>query len=102
MKLEPGENGFVIDVNDLAPLLEIAPDEVQDLMRAKKIFTQSETGIDEHAGTQRLTFRYNGISVRLTVDDNGRVLKRSKTKVPRGTGLYSFLDAPAAPKDERE
>lgn len=97
MKLEPGETGFTIDVNDLAPLLEIAPEEVQALMRDKKIMTQSEIGIDEHAGTHRLTFRYGGISVRLTVDDDGNVLKRSKTKVPRGTGLYSFLDTPDPP-----
>ena len=99
MKLEPGENGFIIDVNDLAPLLEIAPDEVQALMRDNKILTQSETGIDEHAGTHRLTFRYGGISVRLTVDEDGHVLKRRKTKVPSGTGLYSFLDTPVSPPE---
>jgi len=83
MQLERTENGFQIDAVDLGPLLGVAPEEVQRLIREGQISILCEEGRDEDAGRHRVTFRHRGRRVRLTVNDAGKVLLRTRTKVVR-------------------
>ncbi|SDY91531.1 DUF6522 family protein [Citreimonas salinaria] len=81
MQLERTENGFQIDAVILAPLLGVAPEEVQRLIREGQISTLCEEGRDEDEGRHRLTFRHRATRVRLTVTDTGEVLSRTRTTV---------------------
>jgi hypothetical protein len=86
MRLEPTENGFQIDAADLGPLLGLAPEDVHRLMRDGRVTSLSEKGQEEDAGCHRITFRYGSTRVRLTVNEAGEVLKRTRTTVAPGPG----------------
>lgn len=88
MRLERTEDGFQIDAVALAPLLGLPAEDVQRLMREGRIATLCEEGQGEDSGRHRLTFRHGSTRVRLTVNDAGDVLLRTRTTVaPRlGTG----------------
>lgn len=81
MRLEPTRTGFQIDAAELGPLLGVAPEDVQRLMREGRITSLSETGQDEDVGRHRITFRYAATRVRLTVNAAGEVLLRTRTTV---------------------
>ncbi|MCB2092908.1 MAG: hypothetical protein H6901_03470 [Rhodobacteraceae bacterium] len=81
MRLQPTENGFLIEANDLAPLLGVEPAEVARLMREGLITSLSETGQGADAGRFRVSFRYGTTRIRFTTDANGDVLRRSRTTV---------------------
>lgn len=81
MRLEPMQSGFQIDAADLGPLLGVPPEEVHRLIRDARISTLCEEGRDEDAGRYRVTFRHRGTRVRLTVNDAGEVLLRTRTTV---------------------
>lgn len=81
MRLEPTESGFQIDAADLGPLLGVAPEEVQRQMREGKITSLCEEGRDEDEGRHRITFRHRATRIRLTVNDAGEVLLRTRTTV---------------------
>jgi len=81
MRLEPTETGFQIDAGDLAPLLGLAQENVQRLMREGKINSLSEEGQEEDEGRHRITFRYGSTRVRLTVNKQGEVLLRTRASV---------------------
>lgn len=81
MKIEMRDGQPTIDARDLARLLELDPAEVQVKMRAGKITSQFETGIDEDAGRMRLSFQYGGKRVRLTCSTEGVVLKTTRTDI---------------------
>lgn len=83
MKIDLTQDMPTIDAKDLAPSLDLDPAQIQDLMRSGAITSRFETGIDEHAGTQRLTFWYDDIKVRFTCDAEGLVLKTSRVKAKR-------------------
>ncbi len=92
MKLDPIENGFAIAAADLAGLLDRAPAEVQRMMRDGGITSVFERGEGDDAGRYRVTFQDGARRVRLIVDENGQVLKRTRTpvaavKIPRETDL---------------
>lgn len=87
MHLEPTDTGFQIDATDLGPLLGVDPAEVPHLMRDGRITGLSEEGRDEDAGRFRVTFRYGAIRVRFTVDRQGEVLLRTRTKATLRPGL---------------
>lgn len=82
MKVDWTENGAVVDAEDLGPLLDLAPSEVQAKMRSGEITSQSEEGVGEDAGRHRLTFWYQRRRVRLICDENGQVLKTTRTILP--------------------
>jgi hypothetical protein len=72
------ENGsVVVDAATVASALRLDVKRLQDLIRAGQIVTVCETGVDEDAGTWRLTFRLPNRRLRLVVDASGRVLRRS-------------------------
>ena len=88
MRLEPTETGFAIDARDLGRLLERAPGVVQQLMRNGAITSRFERGEGEDAGRSRVTFFDGDRRVRLTVTDDGEVLKRNRVRLtpPPGSG----------------
>ncbi len=81
MRLERTDSGFQIDAADLGPLLGLEPADVPRLMREGRITSLCEEGQGEDAGRHRITFRHGTTRVRLTVDNTGEVLLRTRTKV---------------------
>lgn len=71
-----------IDAIDLGLLFDIEPSQVQSLMRAGKITSRLETGVDEDAGRFRLTFTHANKRVRLGCDHAGNV--SSTVRAPIG------------------
>lgn len=71
----------IIDALDLGPLLGIAPAQVQPLMRAGKITSRLETGVQEDEGRYRLTFTYANKRVRLSCDSAGNVSSTVRTPI---------------------
>ncbi|MGM0583655.1 MAG: DUF6522 family protein [Pseudomonadota bacterium] len=88
MRLEPEEGGFAIDGADLAALFGADEATIRREMGEGRITTRVEKGEDEDAGAWRVTFRRGGERVRLTVDDAGRELRRSRVSwaAPRPEG----------------
>jgi hypothetical protein len=78
VKLDPTENGFVIDAADLGPLLDVYPSDVPELMRQGKITCISEEGQGADTGRFRVTFRHKSVRVRFTVDAEGNILMQSR------------------------
>jgi hypothetical protein len=72
------DRAFVVDAEVIGKALGIEQSLVQPLMREGKITSVSEHGIDEDAGTYRLTFFYQNRRARLVVSERGRVLRRSR------------------------
>lgn len=82
MKLDPTDAGFTIAAEDLGALLNLPPPQVQALMRDGKITSRYEKGEGPDAGKHRVTFFHGRIKLRLTVDDTGTVLSRSRIERP--------------------
>lgn len=78
MKIDLSRPEPVIDAADLARALDLSPEQVRTFMRNSDITSRFETGIDEDAGTHRLTFWYKQTRVRFTCDMEGNVLKTSR------------------------
>ncbi|WP_424986922.1 DUF6522 family protein [Microbulbifer sp. S227A] len=74
-------DGFVVDAGFLGSVFGVAPDTIRAEMRDGTITSRCETGVDEDAGTSRLTFYRAGRALRLVVDDKGSILKRSSFPV---------------------
>ncbi|MGC1496555.1 MAG: DUF6522 family protein [Sulfitobacter sp.] len=83
MKIDLTQPNPTIDAADLAKALELNAPDVKSLMRDGQITSQFETGIDENAGSHRLTFWYGDIKVRFTCDEYGLVVKTSRIKAKR-------------------
>lgn len=81
MKIDMAAGQPTIDAKDLGQLLDLAPDDVQSLMRAGQITTRFETGQGEDEGRMRLTFFHEGRRVRLTCAMDGTVLSTSRIPV---------------------
>lgn len=78
MKIDMSSDQPTIDARDLGGLLDLPPDEVQNLMRAGEITSRFETGEGEDAGKVRLTFFHGDRRVRLTCSKDGTVLSTSR------------------------
>ena len=75
MRLEPmPEGGFVVDAEDLGPLLDVEPLRVPELMREGRITSRSEHGEGEDDGRYRLTFWHERTTLRLVVQADGTVI----------------------------
>lgn len=85
MKIDLTQSSPTIDAVDLAKAFDLDPATVMALMREGDITSRFETGLDEDAGTHRLTFWYGDIRVRYTCDATGTVLKTSRTRAERRT-----------------
>lgn len=76
-------DGFTVPAEWIAAGLGLTPDIVGALMRQGAITGQCEKGMGDDAGRWRLTFHHQGRRLRLTVDDEGRLLKRATFDAPR-------------------
>ena len=78
MKAIEFENGIVqIDAAIVAEGLGLAPSLLQQEMRAGRITSVAERGIDDDRGRHRLSFFTRHRRFRVVVDDTGAVLQRS-------------------------
>lgn len=77
MKIEMDGGDIVVDARLLGELLHVEPQQVPALLRAQKITSVCERGIDGHAGEYRLSFFYGSRRVRLAIDAAGNILRRS-------------------------
>lgn len=71
------DRAIVVDAEVIGRALDIDQSLVQPLMREGKITTLSEHGVGDDAETYRLTFFYSNRRARLTVSEEGHVLRRS-------------------------
>ena len=69
--------GFEVDAVTIAKVFGLDPAQLQEKMRAGEVTSLCEKGVDADAGRFRLTFRYAGRVLRLTVDAGGAILKQS-------------------------
>jgi|SRR5690606_40017698 len=99
MKLEPSENGFAIDAEDLAQLLDRPAGDLQKLMRAGVITARFERGEGEHMGRSRVTFFDEAWHVRLVVSDNGEVIEHTRVRAARRARKNSKQAPGAVMKD---
>ena len=82
MPVEIGKDGIVVDATVVCTAFDLEEEEMRALMRAGEMQTACERGIGEHEGRWRLTFRHDGRMLRLTTDENGRVLSRVRSSAP--------------------
>ena len=83
MKIDLTKDNPTIDAHDLGEVLGIPSAEVIEQMRSGAITSTFETGIDEDAGTHRLTFWHGDLRVRFTCDTAGTVFKTSRNTAKR-------------------
>jgi hypothetical protein len=89
-EIEVRDAAIAVDAATIAEGLNLAPPEVQDLMRRGAITSLCERGSGEDAGRYRLTFFHKGRRLRLVVDEDGRLIQRSAIDFgdrPLPTGL---------------
>jgi predicted ATP-grasp superfamily ATP-dependent carboligase len=72
------ENGTVqIDATIVAEGLAMAPSLLQEEMRAGRITSLAERGVDADSGRHRLTFFSEHRRFRVVVDETGAIIQRS-------------------------
>lgn len=76
MRIEIAGGDIVIDAEELAPLLNVAANDLPELMRTKAVTSICERGVDDHEGHYRLSFFYRNRRLRLSVDPSGQVTRR--------------------------
>jgi hypothetical protein len=76
---------FTVPAEILGTAFALPPAEVPRLMRAGLITSRLEQGQDADAGTHRLTFYHAAQALRLIIDADGWIIKRSRFPVTRRT-----------------
>lgn len=84
MKVDVTEGRITVAAADMAPLLDLEPDEFRERMRDGRIATLSESGEGEDAGRLRVTFQADRWKVQLICAADGTVLQR--LRAPTGGG----------------
>lgn len=87
--VEVDSNGVTVSAALLGELLQVPEREVQALMAAGEIISRLERGVDEDAGRHRLIFFHGDRRARITIDDTGRILKRSVVKTGTPTDRHT-------------
>ena len=72
-----GNDDIEIDAALVGELFNVPPAEVLALLKARAITSVCERGVDEHEGETRLNFFYGSRRARVSLDANGKVLRRS-------------------------
>lgn len=78
-KVEFEDGALSIDANVVAEGFGLEPGQMRQLMRAARITTRHERGVDEDAGRHRITFLYGRRRLCLLVDATGTIIERSHT-----------------------
>lgn len=73
-----GKDGFTVPAALRAAAFNLTEAEVAERMRGGQITCQCEQGAGEDDGRWRLRFFFEGRVYRLTVDAEGRILKRAR------------------------
>jgi hypothetical protein len=71
------DGAIQVDAGIVGQGLGLEAIEVRRLMLEGKLTSSCERGVNEDAGLYRLTFFHEGRRLRLTVDDAGRIVRRS-------------------------
>ncbi len=100
MRLERRAGDFSIDASLLGELLNVASPRIHELMRRGEITGLCERGEGEHEGQYRLTFFYKGRRARLSVDESGRIVRRSIVDFG-DRSLPSSMHGPGGPRSGR-
>jgi hypothetical protein len=72
-----GDDRIDVDASLIAEGLGVEPARVQPLMQEGKVTSLCERGVDEDAGTYRLTFFTASRRLRMIVNEAGEVVRRS-------------------------
>lgn len=81
MKVDVSDGQITVEAADIAPLLDLDPDEFRRRITAGRIAILSEAGEGDDEGRFRVTFRANGWKARLTCASDGTVLKRLRARI---------------------
>lgn len=84
-RVEIGTNGFVVAAEVLAKAFSLPAADIPRLMRERQITSRLEQGQDADAGNHRLTFFFGASALRLTIDGQGKIVKRTRFPVTRRT-----------------
>jgi len=85
------ENGAIeVDARVIGGPLGIAPQEVQAALREGTITSLCERGIEEDAGSYRLSFFTAHKRLRIIVDESGALIRRSTVSSPDRPLASSF------------
>ena len=79
--IELADGALTIDASLIAQGFGLDPTRVLDLVHAGQITARCERGIVEDVGRTRLRFFYKGRRLQLIIDQEGRVLERSTTRL---------------------
>ena len=79
-------DGFEVDAAIIALAFGLDPTDLRERMRAGDVVSLCERGEGTDAGRFRLTFRHAGQVLRMTLDSEGRLLKRSTFDKPARSG----------------
>jgi hypothetical protein len=82
-RIDRQDGQFVIPADLIADAFGLDPAAVPGMMRDGRITSRSERGIDADAGRWRLTLYCGDRAFRLTVDDTGLILSRSRFAAAR-------------------
>ncbi|MDX1821138.1 MAG: DUF6522 family protein [Paracoccaceae bacterium] len=78
-----GPQGIVVPAEVLGAAFALPAADVPALMRAGTLTSRLEQGQGTDAGTYRLTFYHGAQALRLIVDTQGQILKRTRFPVTR-------------------
>jgi hypothetical protein len=70
-----GDDELIVDAEVLAPKLGLTVEALKENMRQGLVTSIAETGVDQHAGRTRLTFRYGTRIWRLVVEVDGTLFE---------------------------
>lgn len=84
-RVDTDAGGFVVAAETLAAAFDLHAADVPRLMREGLITSTLEQGQDADAGTHRLTFYHGAQALRLIIDAEGWIVKRSRFPVTRRT-----------------
>lgn len=84
-RIDQSDGSFTVPAEILAAAFALLPADVPRLMREGLITSRLEQGQDADAGTHRLTFYHGAQALRLIIDAEGWIVKRSRFPVTRRT-----------------
>lgn len=82
-RVENDDGRFTVPAEIIAEAFALPPADIPRLMREGLITSRLEQGQDADAGTHRLTFYHHAQALRLIIDAEGWIVKRSRFPVTR-------------------
>lgn len=100
-RIEWDSDTVSVDATLIAGPLQTTPELVLALIRAGRITTRCERGVDEDAGRFRLSFRRGTRRLQLLVDSGGNVLGQSVVTLKSRRSARADSEPSASPTTER-